>query len=83
MSKQERFKIKPEKAPIIYKRRVIIKFCLNDLFLLNKSNIPTPAEQESPDISEPKVMAPERKLHVSKTEAAQFGIRPISAAING
>ena len=42
-----------------------------------------PAPEQSPAITEAKLKAPPRYISVKSTEAAQFGISPISAAISG
>ena len=42
-----------------------------------------PAPEQSPAITEAKLKAPPRYISVKSTEAAQFGISPINAAISG
>ena len=59
----------------------IFSFTLD--LLRNRISIPAPAFVQRPAIKAPKLSVPWRYNCVKRTDDAQFGIKPISAEING
>ena len=66
-----------------YKSPSIFRFSYLFLFIRNNTTSPIPAPEHSPEITDAKDMASFKYSWVSITDAAQFGINPISAAIAG
>lgn len=73
----------PERIPTTVSTANIFKFSPLCRFTLNRTTRPTPAPVHSPAITDANDMAPFRYSCVSMTDAAQFGIRPMTAAMTG
>ena len=73
----------PEITPIAYNITNIPIFSFILLFVLNNTASPTPAPVNSPDIILPSEITFSKYIFVIITDAAQFGISPISDDING
>lgn len=73
----------PEITPIVYNKVIIPIFSLILLFVLNNTASPTPAPVNKPDIILPSEITFSKYIFVIITDAAQFGINPISDAIIG
>ena len=76
-------RIRPAITAITYNTAIIFIFSFLSGFTLNNTTSPIPAPVQSPAITEEKEIAPLRYSCVRITDAAQFGIRPIKAAIAG
>ena len=74
-------RIRPAITAITYNTAIIFIFSFLSGFTLNNTTSPIPAPVQSPAITEEKEIAPLRYSCVRITDAAQFGIRPIKAAI--
>ena len=76
-------KIIPDIVPIKYNNPTIFTFSFQFLFVLNNIASPTPAPVNNPAIILPTEITFSKYKFVKITDAAQFGIRPIKAAIAG
>ena len=73
----------PEITPIAYNKTTIPIFSFILLFVLNNTASPTPAPVNNPDIILPSDITFSKYIFVIITDAAQFGINPISDVISG
>ena len=76
-------KITPAMTAAVYNKPVIFKFSLGFLFTRKRTIRPIPALVQRPATTEAKERAPLKYNSVNRTEAAQFGINPMSAARKG
>ena len=68
---------------IVSNKAMIFAVFLKSLPRFNKISKPKPAPDESPAITEPKLITPFKYINVISTETAQFGIKPKIPTITG
>ena len=76
-------KSKPTATEIAKQTPIKIKFRFHFRTFFKRTTKPIPAFAHKPAKHEPNVIPPDKKVSVSTTLDAQFGIKPIKQVING
>lgn len=78
-----KFATVPHATPIKYKSARTMKFSLWFLLSLKRTRSPSPADEQSPEMTDPMLSAPSMYICAMIADAAQFGISPTSPVKNG